>query len=138
MAEHFNCHRLPAWSSLTDSERSWAGYLGRWADDHDIVREWYYGAHTLLEPYELDEPARLVAWLVDSILTALTHQEVRIAFRAFVQATEYLTRLQGQPVERYWPGSSFLDAYRTAQCRLEAELFRGQTDRVKFSRMAAQ
>lgn len=133
MTEHFNHARLPAWTSLTDSERYWAGYLGRWADDHEIVNEWYYGTTTLLERHDLDDFNRLTAWLVDSILTALTHQEVRIAFRAFVQATEYKARLRELPNSPLT--ANFSDAYRTAQARIEKELF--PNDLQKFSRMTA-
>lgn len=113
---HFNHTRLPAWPTLTDSERYWAGYVARKADDMGLVREWYYGTATFFERTDLTSEIQLIAWACDSVLTALTHQESKIAFRSLLQAAGYLARLGATGV--------FLgDSYQVARGRVEGLLF---------------
>ena len=115
MANRFDHSRLPAWNALTSEERYWAGYLARYADDRGLVSEWHYGTSTFLERTDgLELEARYKAYLCESLLTALTHREPTIAFRALLQAAGYKAR-----VDWPWLGSSFQDAFRVAQARVE-------------------
>ena len=127
---HFDCKRLPAWPTLNSQEHYWAGYCARYAEDHELVKQWYYGTSVFLERTDLDRETTTVAYLVESILCALTHQEVKLAFRCYMQARGYFERVSDGV------RSSLRPALECAQARIESELFPGFTRRM-FSAVQA-
>jgi hypothetical protein len=85
----FEYQKLPGWSELNESERWHAGYCARRLDDSQLVNEWRYGCASLIGFTSLADDERIWAWLVESLLVALTHQDKLIAFRSLIQAIHY-------------------------------------------------
>ena len=113
----FNHARLALWAELTESDRSWLGWLGRYADDHELVREWQYRDHAMFCEADFeDAELRATAFLVESLMLVFATRSPRIALRAMLQAAEYLGRLGDAGRSR------FFDAYKMAQYRLETTL----------------
>lgn len=127
MSERFNHTRILGWATLTESERYHAGQLARMLDDSGVVTEWTYRSHTALLAWNAPDSVQLEAWVRESLLTALTHCEPKIAFRAMLQAKAYLAQkaclaqLDGRVVT-----SHYHDALTVAQNRIERFLGRVQ------------
>lgn len=118
MLNHFNHAKVEAWKSLTDSERYWTGYLGRMADDGGFVKKWHYGSACIfLEKHHgMTEPKhRAHVYAIESLLVALTSLDKKIVFRALIQASSFLERLDRKEF--------FNNAFETAKARFERMVF---------------
>ena len=114
----FEAKKLPGWCELTESERWHAGYCARKLDDSFLVNEWRYGQANLVEFTSLSDDERYWAWLVESLVVALTHNEKLIAHRALLQAVKYFEQDSVNQSER----SSFRDSLDVAKNRIESFL----------------
>ena len=117
VSTRFNHVKLALWAELTESDRTWLGWLGRYADDHELVREWQYRDHAMFcEAYFDDAELRATAFLVESLMLVFATRSSRIALRAMLQAAEYMGQLGDAGRAR------FFDAFKMAQYRLESVL----------------
>lgn len=106
-----NLPQLPAWPSLTDSERYHAGVMARQLQDTGAVKEWRPGCvNQLAFDYE-HKGDMLPLFARDSLLCALTHAEPKYALRALLQAAGYIAKLE----TNYY----LADAYHVAKNRVE-------------------
>jgi len=117
---------LSNWTELSDSERWHAGYIARKLNDSGLVKEWRPGCvHQILyDTPVIDRPTRITRFAYDSLLCALTHAEKKYAFRAYVQAAEYIAQLKQMAHDRviaYAP-RELSDALQVARVRVEAML----------------
>jgi hypothetical protein len=120
MAERFDHTRLVLWSSLSESDRYWLSWLGRYADDHELVGQWQYRDHAIFTERCFEEPElRAAAFLVESLMVMFASRTLRVRFRAALQAATYLGRLEAV---QYGPLAMFRDAFRSAQYGLEQAL----------------
>lgn len=97
MSAQINLPVLPGWAALTDSERHHAGRLGRMLQDSGMVAEWRPGCANQVHFRGLNDEKRegyIERYAQDSLLCALTHQEKIVAFRALLQAMDFIATLR--------------------------------------------
>lgn len=104
-----NLPELATWKELSHNDRFWAGVCARQLQDSGLIDEWRPGcAHQVHFSSLLNDMTRPYA--LSSILCALTHDDVLIAFRAYAQAVEYTTKGKFHDLS---------DAMRAARARVE-------------------
>ena len=115
-----NLPQLSTWESLTASERWHAGYLARQLEDSGTIREWCPSCrHQVRYSVIPEDRAEYIGrYALDSLLCALTHAEPVIAFRALMQAADYLAILR----ELKRPTGHLRPSYAVAQLRVEKYL----------------
>jgi hypothetical protein len=86
-----NITQLPRFGQLTDNQRWHAGYLARQIDDSALLTEWRPGCVPCCRfRHTEDLDALRIQWTHEALLTAITHHDGVVAFRAFIQAAEYI------------------------------------------------
>lgn len=115
-----NLPQLCTWESLTESERWHAGYLARQLEDSGTIQEWNPGCvHQIRYSVIPEDRAEYIGrYAQDSLLCALTHAEPVIAFRALMQAADYLATLR----ELKRPTGHLQPSYTVAKLRVEKYL----------------
>ena len=108
-------------TDFQDGARRIREYVGR--------RGWVDGAQAATRHHPLpirmfmpDRHEQFEAWAYESLYTALSCDDALIAFRAYVQAVEYITRLR---YEYHLPVGSLGDYLSTARNRVE-DIVRGR------------